>query len=116
MKQCSVYGVKPKAHFGGQLNGNDAQNFVKAEFSQFWKHHLCDNVWLSEEKKSEVQSRLATSKVVADTYRKFYKKVSSTTAVDNMEEIPTVERDIALFMFAYRRAFKTVPPKVSKHN
>ena len=112
MKQCSAYGVKPKAHFGGQLNGNDAQNFVKVDFSQFWAHHVTENNWLPEEKKSVIQSRLATTKVVSDTYRKFYKIIGSTGAIKN-EELSSVERDIGLFMFAYRRAFNTVPPKVN---
>ena len=111
MRQCSAYGVKPKAHFGGQLNGNDAQNFVKVDFSQFWAHHVTDNSWLPYDKKCVIQSRLSTNKVVSDTYRKFYKIIASTSAV-NHEELPIIERDIGLFMFAYRRAFNTVPPKV----
>ena len=50
MRQCSTYGTKPKAHFGGQLNGNDAQNFVIVDLSQFWAHHVTENRWLPDEK------------------------------------------------------------------
>ena len=43
MKACAAVGTKPKAHFGVTLNGNDATNFVKADFSEFWCTHVTQN-------------------------------------------------------------------------
>ena len=111
MNKCSTFGVKPKAHFGGQLNGNDALNFVKAEFSELWAEHVSQNTWLSEKIRTELQSRLSTLKVASDAYLSFFEKISSTSPVSDLDDI---DRDIGLFMFAYRRAFKTTPPKVGQ--
>ena len=113
MNKCSTYGVKPKAHFGGQLNGNDALNFVKAEFSDFWAEHVSQNKWISEQIRKEVQSRLSTLKVVSDSYRNFFRVMGSTSELEH-SKVDELEGEIKLFMFAYRRAFKTIPPKVGR--
>ena len=66
---------------------------------------------MSTEQKKSMREKVATLKVVSDSYHSFYKLVGSTKAADDTE-LAAIEKDIRLFLYSYRLVFKTVPPKV----
>ena len=77
--------MKPKAHFGTTLNGNDAHNFVKRRdelLEKFWNIVLCQ-AFLKKDVVDNIRKKLSVINRISAAYKPISTYVGNTSRCVN---------------------------------